>query len=712
MADSRILVLITHRPEFQPDWTRHPHVTTLTLNRLSRSQAAEVARAAGGAGLSEGIVAIIGERAGGVPLFIEELTKSALEDGKASGESYIPESLQASLLARLDRLGGEARELAQLAAVIGREFDIQLLCAITDKRREALGPSLDRLVGSEIVLPASSARYGAYVFRHALIQEAAYQSLLLARRRQYHRDVACALEAMQPDTVEPEIVAQHYTAAELPEKAVPHWLRAGERALARFAGLAAAAHFERGLELARGLPQARSQVLELLLALGNALDRTERLRDALATFKEAAVLAVEVGSPTDLARAALGVEEVEVYTGDQRASVELLEAALCALGSSETVLRCRVLSQLARALLDRGEIERANELSRAATDAARRLGDRRALYDALISERAARTGYPYSASQFLDIRNALDEMLAAAEELGDPNLVERALGRVVPVALEMGDRPAFEVMLARHGQSLERHELNSHLYFNISAHAMRAILGGEFAEAERLAERAFEAARDFSSEYADGVYGVQMFTIRREQGRLAEVAPILRRFIDDNPRDAAWRPGMALIASDLGFRDAARRSFEDLAAAGFAFPFDAKRTLTLSYLAEVCTELGDVDRAERLYNLLLPYRDLAVIAPATTVCCGGAARYLGMLAATLGDWAAAEEHFAAALTLDEQLQAWPWLAHTKHEFALMLRARGRPRDHDRALELIAAAAASAERIGMPALQRKIRSLGH
>ena len=707
MADSRILVLITHRPEFQPDWTRHPHVTTLTLNRLSRSQAAEVARAAGGAGLSEGIVAIIGERAGGVPLFIEELTKSALEDGKASGESYIPESLQASLLARLDRLGGEARELAQLAAVIGREFDIQLLCAITDKRREALGPSLDRLVGSEIVLPASSARYGAYVFRHALIQEAAYQSLLLARRRQYHRDVACALEAMQPDTVEPEIVAQHYTAAELPEKAVPHWLRAGERALARFAGLAAAAHFERGLELARGLPQARSQVLELLLALGNALDRTERLRDALATFKEAAVLAVEVGSPTDLARAALGVEEVEVYTGDQRASVELLEAALCALGSSETVLRCRVLSQLARALLDRGEIERANELSRAATDAARGLGDRRALYDALISERAARTGYPYSASQFLDIRNALDEMLAAAEELGDPNLVERALGRVVPVALEMGDRPAFEVMLARHGQSLERHELNSHLYFNISAHAMRAILGGEFAEAERLAERAFEAAREFSSEYADGVYGVQMFTIRREQGRLAEVAPILRRFIDDNPRDAAWRPGMALIASDLGFRDAARKSFEDLAAAGFAFPFDAKRTLTLSYLAEVCTELGDVDRAERLYNLLLPYRDLAVIAPATTVCCGGAARYLGMLAATLGDWAAAEEHFAAALTLDEQLQAWPWLAHTKHEFALMLRARGRPRDHDRALELIAAAAASAERIGMPALQRKI-----
>jgi class 3 adenylate cyclase/tetratricopeptide (TPR) repeat protein len=711
MADARILVLITHRPELQPDWTRHPHVTTLTLNRLSRGQAAEVARAAGGALLSDEIVAIIGERAGGVPLFIEELTKSALEDGKASGESYIPETLQASLLARLDRLGGEAREVAQLAAVIGREFDVQLLCTITDKESGALAPSLDRLVGSEIVLPAGSAQYGAYVFRHALIQDAAYQSLLLARRRQYHRDVARALEAMEPDTVEPEIVAQHYTAAELPEQAVPHWLRAGERALARFAGLAAAAHFERGLQLARGLPQARHQVLELLLALGSALDRTERLRDALATFKEAAALAIELGSSVDLARAALGVEDTELYTGAERASVELLESALVALDPGETVLRCRVLSQLGRALLDRGEVERANELSRAATDMARRLGDRRALLDVLLCERAARTGYPYSASQFSEIRRGLGEMLAAAEEIGDPNLVERALGRVVPIVLEMGDRSAFEAQLARHGESLQQHELNTHLYFNVSARAMRAILGGEFAEAERLAGRAFEAAREFSNEYADGVYGVQMFTIRREQGRLAEVAPILRRFIDENPRDAAWRPGMALIASDLGFRDAARKSFEDLAAGGFAFPVDAKRTLTIAYLAEVCTRLGDVDRAARLYDLLLPHQDLAVIAPATTVCCGSAARYLGMLAATLGDWAAAEDHFTAALAMDEQLQAWPWLAHTKHEYALMLRARGRPRDQQRATELIATAMASAERIGMPALQQELRSLG-
>jgi tetratricopeptide (TPR) repeat protein len=211
---------------------------------------------------------------------------------------------------------------------------------------------------------------------------------------------------------------------------------------------------------------------------------------------------------------------------------------------------------------------------------------------------------------------------------------------------------------------------------------------------------------------ATGVYGVQMFTIRREQGRLAEVAPLFRRFLDENPRDAAWRPGLAVIASDLGFEEAARKAFAEMAAAGFAFPADAKRSLTLSYLAEVCTCLGDALEAERLYEQLLPYRDNAILAPIATVCCGAAGRYLGMLAGAMGEWSAAEEHFEAALDMDERLHAWPWLAHTKHEFALALTARGRAVDHSRAEALFAAAAASAERIGMPALQQKIRSRRH
>ena len=371
-------------------------------------------------------------------------------------------------------------------------------------------------------------------------------------------------------------------------------------------------------------------------------------------------------------------------------------------------MRCRVLSRLGRALLIKGEIERANALSWDAIVMARRLGDRRALLDALVSDRAARTAQPYRASQFPEMRGLLGEMVVAAEEIGDPMLIDGALAHAMPVALEMGDSVALEAVLARLDTNFEQHDAGANIYFHFSTHAMQAILHGDFVDAERLAGAAFETRRDF--EYAAGVYGVQMFTIRREQGRLAEVAPVLRRFIDENPRNKAWRPGMALIASDLGFDEMARKSFEDLAGDDFAFPVDAKFTLTLSYLAEVCARLADVPRAERLYDRLLPYRDLAIVAPTATVCCGAAARYLGMLASTLGDWIWAETHFEAALEIDGRLRAWPWLAHTKHHFALMLLARGRPADRDKSKMLLAEAMASSQQFGMASLQSKIQEI--
>jgi class 3 adenylate cyclase len=320
IADVPILMVITYRPEFQSEWTRHPHVTALTLSRLSRGQGIEVARAVGGAALSGDLVARIGQRAGGVPLFIEELTKSVLDSGGALGDSEIPETLQASLLARLDRLGPDAKELAQIAAVIGREFGAALLCAVTEKPAEALAVELERLVAAEIVLSAGAAPDG-YMFRHALIQDAAYQSLLLSRRRQYHGAIAEALERGFPEVAEsqPELIAQHYTAAETPERAIPFWQRAGERSRGRAAVLEAIGHFERGLEMARGLPEGADrsrQILALLLTLGDARRLTSgQLVEALATCKEAAELARTEGSPADLARAALGVQETEIWIG-------------------------------------------------------------------------------------------------------------------------------------------------------------------------------------------------------------------------------------------------------------------------------------------------------------------------------------------------------------------------------------------------------------
>ena len=717
IADARVLMLITHRPEFQSDWARHPQVTALTLSRLSRAQGAEVVRAAGGEALSEEVIARILRRADGVPLYIEELTRSVTEAGTGGSDTDIPETLQASLLARLDRLGADAKELAQLAAVIGREFGGALLGAVSSKAKDDVDRSLQRLVASEIVLPTGPVQDSVYAFRHALIQDAAYQSLLLSRRRQYHGEIARTLEQSFPGIAEnqPDLVAQHYTAAELPEQAIPCWLRAGERAMARFAFREPHAHLERGLRLARALPAspARSRhILGLLLALGGTLLRNGPYREALPTYREAAVLAQQLNSAEDLAQAALGVEEAEqLLAPPERNSVPLLEAALAALSEADTVERCRVMSRLGRALFDNGDDERGAALLRDGTDMARRLSDLEALCDALMCEHTVTSGDPWSASEFPECRRALEEMLTVAEAIGDPGLIFRAESRRWAASLEMGDLTGFESSFARCRELAEK-QVTGDLWVVTSAAAMRAILHGDFAEAERLAEEAFQVGRASHGEVITGVYGVQMFTIRREQGRLAEVAPVLRRFLDENPQETAWRPGLALIAGDLGFEQAARDAFENLAAAGFSFPVDAKRSVTISYLAEVCTRLGDARRAGVLYELLLPYSEITIIAPVSTVCCGSAARYLGMLAGVSGDWAVAEEHFEIALGMDERLQAWPWLAHTQHEFALMLRTRGRLGDRDRAVTLLAAAAEMGRRLGMASLQQKIRSLAH
>src|SRR3546814_3969992 len=162
--------------------------------------------------------------------------------------------------------------------------------------------------------------------------------------------------------------------------------------------------------------------------------------------------------------------------------------------------------------------------------------------------------------------------------------------------------------------------------------AMQGVLEGDVATAEQHAEAALELGRRTLGDQVEGIYGIQIFTIRREQGRLAEVAPVIKRFVDENPDRAAWKPGFALIACDLGFQNPALRILEELAETQFAFPLDAKHSTTLAYLAEVCVALEDQGRAEQLYQLLTPYRNLTITAGVTTVCYGAAGRYLGALA--------------------------------------------------------------------------------
>ena len=262
-----VLLIATFRPDFQPRWTGQPQVTTLSLTRLNRQHSAElVARVAGPTGaLPSDLAAEIVERCDGVPLFLEELTKATIEQaapeharsllGAVPGPGVVPATLQASLMARLDRLGAAAREVAQVGAAIGREFTFELLAAADTRDRDTLQDALSRLVSAGLVFQRGAPPQATLLFKHALVQDAAYGSLLRERRRLLHRRIADALLAAEPAAA-PEILAHHLQNAGRASHAIGYWREAGERAVRRAANREAIEHFHRALALLETEPES------------------------------------------------------------------------------------------------------------------------------------------------------------------------------------------------------------------------------------------------------------------------------------------------------------------------------------------------------------------------------------------------------------------------------------------------------------------------
>jgi class 3 adenylate cyclase/predicted ATPase len=275
LQDARVLLIVAHRPGWQPPTSGHSHVTSLQLNRLGRVRSADIVRGIAGETLGENLVAHIVERADGVPLFIEELTKSLVESGFGGTAADIPPTLQASLTERLDRLG-DAKEVAQIGAVIGREFSHALLAAVAGKSETDLQVVINRLVQSELLFRWGEPPETSYSFKHSLVRDTAYDSLLFASRRRWHRKVAETLEGefVAVSEGEPEVVAHHWLEANEPTYATPLLLRAGRLASGRSANKEAVVHLEKCLalhDLEESNDLSKTRELQILAAFGPAL---------------------------------------------------------------------------------------------------------------------------------------------------------------------------------------------------------------------------------------------------------------------------------------------------------------------------------------------------------------------------------------------------------------------------------------------------------
>jgi tetratricopeptide (TPR) repeat protein len=276
IPEASVLLVITFRPEWSPPFSGYDHVTSLQLNRLGRSQGAEMVKAIAGSHVPQSVIERIVARTDGIPLFVEELTKSLIEGGLDIAEANIPATLQASLSARLDRLPPGAKEIAQLGAAIGREFQHELLTSVASNANTELSTVLNELIQSELVFRTGTPPEAVYTFKHALVQDAAYGSLLRGQRQKHHHEIAESLAENFPEITEtePELLAHHYTEAGLHQPAIDFWRKAGERALRRSANVEAINHLEKALALLASLPETQerdARELSVQLALGPAL---------------------------------------------------------------------------------------------------------------------------------------------------------------------------------------------------------------------------------------------------------------------------------------------------------------------------------------------------------------------------------------------------------------------------------------------------------
>jgi tetratricopeptide (TPR) repeat protein len=602
----------------------------------------------------------------------------------------------------------------------------------------ALQKALAMLVEAEVLYRRGLPTQARYFFKHALIRDAAYESLLKSKRQQIHSRIAHVLQEQFRELAasQPEIVAHHFTEARLLTEAIPFWQKAGQQALQRSAFVESINHLSRALSLlpewigGSTLDHQQKQSGEarggLLLALAQAQARGGQHLKARQTLLQAAEIA-QVISSADLAVSVashLIRLSFEVGIPVTATATRLLSETLERIGPQDSPLRVMTLAGLASALAYAGASDRAIACAQEGAAVARRLGPyivndpggfgHRELLEMVSSAMIQALQAPEHAHQRLIYVNEMLESAKYASEEHDPRGFSLTYAGLfwwrVYSELQLGDVANTKRDIAEYARLADA--LKQPLELCISRHfqACEASIEGRFEDCERLAHDALAIGQSFETENAAGVFGMQMFTLRREQDRLREIEPLLRHFVQTPEGARAWRPGLAVIYSELRRIEEARSEFEQLAQRDFTdLSRDANWLVSMTYLADVCTFLGDAVRAEKLYKLILPCRAINVLIANGSASYGSVARYLGKLATTMRRWDEAERHFEEALAMNAAMDARPWLAHTQYHYACMLLSRDRAGDSGKAAPLLRDALATARELGMLALEQRIAS---
>jgi class 3 adenylate cyclase/tetratricopeptide (TPR) repeat protein len=684
----------------------------IVVTGMNEREVAELIDTTSDIEIEAGFVQSVRRETDGNPFFIQEIVSHVGEIGAIAGAFTldtlgVPEGVKQVISRRIARLPEGTERLLTMAAVIGREFELDLLVGVSGDDEDDALDAVDRACTARLVEEVAG-EVGRYSFVHALTREALYDSLSATRRARLHRRVAETIEARQVDDLEDHYsaLAYHYAAAgtDLP-KAIEYAARAGEQALTQLAHEEATAHFERGLDLLAAQDRARC---DLLLGLAEARRRAGDVPGSQRAFAEAAEIARSLGDAQRLARAAVGSFRGHVMASPDWHDpvIEHLEGALEMLPDADSVLRSRVLAALSLELYFTPDYPRGIRISSEAIEMARRTGDDDALAFALACAHTA-----ISDPGHLDARLMVStELVAVGERAGNPELayvghVHRACDLLELARVDDARRSARAAaeIVEDLGQPMQR-------YFVVWLHSTLALLEGRLDDAQRLADEALEIgiAADHPDAYV--VWGTQAFVLGWQRGEVGHLVEPARQLLEQFPELTAWPAAVAFVEALAGFEDDARKRLITLTADLDAIAFGGTWLPAMLALVEVCRILDERDCAAPIYERLVPYAQRLCVISLNLSEMGPMTRALGVLATLMGDYSRAELHFADALATSERIGAPPHVARTHVDHARMLLARNAPGDAERARELLDLARPLAERIGMTGLVTDIEGI--
>jgi DNA-binding CsgD family transcriptional regulator len=648
------------------------------------------------------LASAVAERSAGNAFYVCELWRHLVSAGVVTNTdgrwiatstttaAGVPDSVKEVVRGRLGRLSSRARRLVELAAIAGSRVEARVLDLACDLSAEDVAAGLDELVDGGLLTEVGGLLV-SYQFSHALVRDTVEDTIAPMARVQLHLRIADALERAYESDRRPILadLSRHFAAAASlggGPKAVYYGRRAAVQAVRSVAYDEAFLHFESALGLVA--PDSPERI-ELLLELAELQLRDNLAMAALEHCREAFDAACGLEDGELAARAAIGYEQAVHFPGlPGGPAVEMVLRAMALLGPDESPLFARLQSGLARAYAQAGRAQESLEAVEVALDLARRSGDIEArcaaLEAALIS-----SSEPYRLLMLGEELYAIDT--------DDPWHVLYANSNQMRALIMLGRLDEAARVLARHSETSEHYPT-----FQFVGHAFDVALclaAGRFDDAEAAAEQVLALGSVTDSPFDEGVYGIQMFAIRREQGRLTEVEPVLR-LVAARGDQPLWRPGLAALYTDLGMLEDARREFEILAVDDFAaMARDSVWPASLSFLADACVALEDRDRARVLMQELAQFAGQNLMV-GMTISFGPADRFLGNVAGLLGRHDAARHHYAVARDLAQRSGSPVWEAHVLHDEARALELVG---DHERARELGQRAHDLASALGMQAI---------